>query len=157
MSSHGFWLRCALTQSLLHNRKEYRPALRTASRAIMVKNILAFCLLAFLAVAVYSEPVSPASAPSCPSILSAAVTLFQSRVLMTYDCDLHMLQAQRCGCAKEAAEKGLTGAKSCDASTLDVCGSCRSSFYGCSNGACPFPGASRDGVCHEPGGTHRVW
>ena len=51
---------------------------------------------------------------------------------------------ERCGCAREvfAADPSL---KSCADGTKKFCGDCGGGTYGCANGACPFPGAYRDG------------
>ena len=62
---------------------------------------------------------------------------------------------ERCGCAREVFKKDPS-LKSCDAGTKDACGDCGGGPYGCPSGSCPFPGAYRDGFCHEPGGTHKV-
>jgi uncharacterized protein (DUF2237 family) len=61
----------------------------------------------------------------------------------------------KCGCAKAALAANVT-AGSCDDATKPFCGNCTGGPWGCPNNACPFPGASRDGLCFEPGGTHEV-
>lgn len=67
------------------------------------------------------------------------------------------LPEERCGCARDIAEDPATNCEH------DECLSpspeyCQGGYYGCSEkpGMCPLPGASRNGYCHEPYGTHKV-
>ncbi|KAK3243660.1 hypothetical protein CYMTET_46694 [Cymbomonas tetramitiformis] len=57
--------------------------------------------------------------------------------------------SQKCGCASQVGNH-----ESCEVETRSECGTCPGSS--CDDGTCPFPGAYRDGYCHEEGGTHKV-